>query len=270
METTDGHLLGGRVSYAQPAHGFRSGIEPVLLAAAIPARQGDRVLEGGRGAGAGLLCLAARVPGITGLGIERDPSLASLAQRNAIANGWAGLTFLAASVEAIPESGPIDHAFANPPYRVTTGAPSPLRDRADAKHAPADLFAIWATSLALRLRPRGTLTLIASTADLPACIAALAAARCGSGALFPLWPRQGRPAKLALLQGVKGGRGPFRVLPGLVLHREVTGYTPEAEAVLRSAAALPISVSSSRGALATKRSTSPSQRIATPPKSGSR
>ena len=61
---TDGHLLGGRVSYAQPREGFRSGIEPVLLAAAIPARPGEHVLEGGSGAGAALLCLAARVPGL--------------------------------------------------------------------------------------------------------------------------------------------------------------------------------------------------------------
>lgn len=240
MDSTDGHLLDGRVRYAQPAEGFRSGIEPVLLAAAIPAREGEHVLEGGSGAGAGLLCLAARVPGITGLGIERDPSLAALAQRNAIANGRTNLTFLPASVEAIPERGPFDHAFANPPYHVAAGTPSPMRDRADAKHAPADLLATWATSLARPLRPRGTLTLIAPAADLPACVAAFAAARCGSGCLLPLWPRQGRPAKLALLQGVKGGRGQFRILPGLVLHGDGSGYTPETEAVLRRASALPI------------------------------
>ncbi|HJS85951.1 MAG TPA: SAM-dependent methyltransferase, partial [Acetobacteraceae bacterium] len=61
MDVTGGTLLGGRVRYAQPAEGFRSGIEPVLLAAAVPARPGECVLEGGSGAGAGLLCLAARI-----------------------------------------------------------------------------------------------------------------------------------------------------------------------------------------------------------------
>ena len=34
--------------YVQPRRGFRSSLEPVLLAAAIPARSGQRVLEGGR------------------------------------------------------------------------------------------------------------------------------------------------------------------------------------------------------------------------------
>ncbi len=203
METTDGHLLGGRVRYVQPAQGFRSGVEPVLLAAAIPAREGDRVLEGGSGAGAGLLCLAARVSGITGFGIERDPSLAALAQLNAVANGWTSLTFLSASVEVMPETGRFDHAFANPPFHIAAGTPSPVRNRVEAKHADPDLLAIWAKSLASYLRPRGTLTFIASAADVPACIEAFAVAQCGSIALLPLWPRHGRAAKRALLQGVE-------------------------------------------------------------------
>ena len=33
MELTDGTLLGGRLRYVQPARGWRTGIEPVLLAA---------------------------------------------------------------------------------------------------------------------------------------------------------------------------------------------------------------------------------------------
>ena len=64
LEITEGTLLGGRVRYAQLGAGFRSGIEPVLLAATIPARCGQVVIEGGSGVGAGLLCLHARVPGI--------------------------------------------------------------------------------------------------------------------------------------------------------------------------------------------------------------
>lgn len=233
MLTTDGHLMGGRVRYAQPRHGFRSGVEPVLLAASVPARQGDRVLEGGSGAGAGLLCLAARTQGVAGLGVERDPSLACLAGENAVANGWPSVAFVAAAVEAMPDIGLFDHAFANPPYHLSRGTRSPTRTRTDAKHAPADIFSVWAGHLAGRLRPGGTLTLAAPAAYLPACIEALGTARCGSGALMPLWPRPGRAAKLILLQGVKAGKGPFRMLSGLVLHRDGCGYTEQAEAVLR-------------------------------------
>jgi len=240
MELTDGHLLGGRVRHAQPREGFRSGIEPVLLAAAVPARTGERVLEAGSGAGAALLCLAARVAGISGVGVERDPALAALAAHNAAANGWAELAFLAADITEVRDLGRFDHAFANPPYHAAGGTASPDAARDTARRAAPELFGAWAAAMGRWLRPHGTLTWIVAAAVLPACIAALGDAGCAASAVLPLWPRVGRSAKLVLLRGVKGGRGGFRVLPGVVLHAVAGGYTPEAEAVLREAAALAI------------------------------
>jgi tRNA1Val (adenine37-N6)-methyltransferase len=237
--STDGHLLGGRVRYAQPREGFRSGIEPVLLAAAIAARPGDRVLEGGSGAGAALLCLAARVPGLHGLGVERDPSLVALAIRNAEANGAIGLAFRAADVTALREpdlgGGPFDHALANPPYHSPAGTASPVGARVSAKRGEPGLLAAWARALVAPLRHRGTLTFILPAASLPECLVAMAAARCPASAVLPLWPKPGQPAKLVLVHGVKGGRAPLRLLPGLVLHEVDGRYTPAAEAVLRDA-----------------------------------
>ncbi len=237
-ERTNGLLLGGRVRYAQPRAGFRSGIEPVLLAAAVPARPGERVLEGGSGAGAGLLCLAARVAGVEAVGVEQDAELAALAQDNAAANGFDRLRFIAASIETMPGHDLYSHAFANPPYHPPGGTRPPLPGRDRAKFASSAVFAIWTTALGARLRPRGTLTLAIPAGRLPACLAALEAAGCGSGALLPLWPREGEPAKLALVQAIKGGKGPFRLLPGFCLHEVGLGYTPAANAVLRSGHAL--------------------------------
>ena len=89
METSAGTLLDGRLHHAQPTAGHRTALEPVLLAAAIPARPGERVLEGGTGSGAALLCLAARVAGLYAVGIERDAAMAALARDNMAANGFA-------------------------------------------------------------------------------------------------------------------------------------------------------------------------------------
>jgi tRNA1(Val) A37 N6-methylase TrmN6 len=238
METTAGTLLGGRVAYTQPASGFRTGIEPVLLAAAIPARPGQTVLEAGSGAGAALLCLSARVPGLTALGIERDAGLAGLASGNARANGMPGVHVVAADVAALPLRIACDHVFANPPYHARGGTPSPDEGRRSAKQADAGLFARWTSALAAVLRPRGTLTLIVPSAALPACITALAECGCPAEALVPLWPKAGRSAKLGLLRGVLSGRGPFRVLPGLVLHETDGAYTVEAKAILGDGSAL--------------------------------
>ncbi len=236
-----GHLLGGRVRYAQPRGGFRSGIEPVLLAAAIPARRGERVLEAGTGAGAALLCLAARVPETRAVGIERDAELALLAARNLAENGFAErISVLATDIADLPDIGVFDHACANPPWHSPSGTTSPDPAREAAKRATPDLLALWAETLARPLRRAGTLTFVLPAALLAQGIAALDQAGCGSLALLPLRPKPVRPAKLILLQGRKGGAGACRVLPGLVLHRGGGGYTEEAEAILRHGAAIPM------------------------------
>jgi tRNA1Val (adenine37-N6)-methyltransferase len=238
VATSSGSLLGGRVRYAQPRDGFRSGIEPVLLAAAVPTRPGERVLEGGSGAGAALLCLAARVPGIRGLGVELDPNLAALARENATANSAEAVSFVAADLITLSQPGVFDHAMANPPYHDAAGTASDHPARELAKRGQPGLLRDWAASLAAPLRHRGTLTLILPTASLPEALHAMCTAGCGPTAVLPLWPMPGRRAKLVLLRGVKGGRAPLRLLTGLVLHATSGEFTPEAEAVLRDGAAI--------------------------------
>lgn len=237
MLTTEGTLLAGRLRYRQPASGYRTGIEPVLLAACVPARPGQRVLEGGAGAGAGLMCLAARVPDVRGAAVELDADMAELARANFAANGFGALVAVEGDVTQI-ELGAADHAMANPPWFSEAGTPSPLPGRQRAKHGAPELVAAWVRALAAGLRRRGTLTLALPAASVPDGLAALAAAGCGSPALLPLWPRAGRPAKIVLLQAIRGGSGAFRLAPGVVLHEVDGRYTAAADAVLRGGAAL--------------------------------
>ena len=250
MQATRGTLLAGRVAYEQPAAGYRTGIEPVLLAACVPALAGQRVMEGGTGAGAALLCLAARVPGVIGIGVERDPAMAALARRNAALNGWTGLDVEAADLLALPAGPPLDHAMANPPWHPGDGTASldPLRDAA--KRARPGLVGEWALALGSRLRRGGTLTLVVPARAASEALAALATAGCGTAALLPLWPEAGREARIVLVQGLRDGRGGTRVLPGLVLHDGPQRYTAAAQAVLRDGAALSIGPSAIAGRLA--------------------
>ena len=135
-----GTLLGGRLTYRQSETGYRTGIEPVLLAASIPVRPGECVVEGGTGAGAGLLCLAARVPGLAGLGLEIDPALAEMARANVAANRFAGLEIRAADLGAWRPQRRVDHAFANPPWHDPASTASPDPGRRLAKQAGAGLL----------------------------------------------------------------------------------------------------------------------------------
>ena len=225
--------------YAQPEAGYRTGIEPVLMAACVPAQAGQRVLELGTGAGAALLCLAARVPGLTGCGVERDAVMAGLARSNMAANG-AAFEVLHADVESLPAQGPFDHAMANPPWHDPAATrPAHARVAAAKQRGPGGL-APWIEALAAATRPGGTITLA-----LPAILAHQAAellsnAGWAAQTLLSLLPREGRPAKLVLLQARHSG-GTLEIARTLVLHGDGPGYTPEAEAILRQGLTLHIS-----------------------------
>ncbi len=239
METTHGTLLGGRVVYDQMPAGYRTGIEPVLLAAAIPARAGQRVMEAGAGAGAGLLCLAARAPGILGIGVERDPALAALARANVAANGFDGIVIEPADLLTLDAGPLLDHAMANPPWHREDGTASADEGRDAAKRGRPGLIAAWAAALARRLAHHGTLTFIVPARSAAETLAAFTAAGCGSLALLPLWPGPGREARIVLVRGVRNGRADMRILPGLVLHDGPQTFSAGAAAILRDGAALP-------------------------------
>ncbi len=247
-ETSQDRLLGGRVQLRQPRAGFRAAIDPVLLAAAVPARPGERVLEAGTGSGAAALCLLARVAGSSVTAVERDPVLAELAAGNAALNGMAdrmaviaGDVTARAITRAAALLGPYAHAMANPPFH-RDGTPSPVAARRQAGHeSPEAVLADWVVAMARRLAPRGTLTLILPPSRLPDAMTALVGAGIGSFTLLPLWPRVGAPARRMIVQGIRGGRSPCRLTAGLVLHGDDGRYTPSAERILREGAALPVS-----------------------------
>ena len=231
-------LQNGRIHYTQAQAGYRTGLEPVLLAAAIPARPGERVVEAGCGAGAGLLCLVARVTGLQALGLEIDPPTAALARANLAANAHTNATVLVQDVTCWQPDMPYDHAFANPPWHRPDGTPSPNPDRKRAKQAAPGLLRAWATALGAGLRRRGTLSFILPAASLTEGMTALTAARCPEIALFPFWPRDREPARLIILQGTRDGAGVSRVHPGLILHTETGSFTEKADSLLRYGAAL--------------------------------
>ena len=242
METTEGTLLGGRVRYAQPRDGYRTGIEPVLLAASVPARAGQLVIEAGVGAGAGLMCLAARVAGVEGIGVEIDPAMADLARANIAANGLAGLTIVTGEVTevAMPVA---DHVMANPPWHDPRSTASPIGLRRVAKQESGQGIEAWVAALGAALRDGGSMTMIVPPALEDRWAAACATAGLSGMERHTLLPKVGRAAKLVLVRAVRGDRAssahPDPVPAETVLHQESGAYTPGIDAVLRDGAALP-------------------------------
>lgn len=240
--TTD-IFLGGRVRALQPARGFRSGVDAVLLAAAVPARPGQSALELGCGVGVALLCLAARVEGLTLHGIERHPELAALAERNAEGTSmtvWpADLSHMPAGLRALN----FDHVLANPPFfRPGAGDTGPDSLRAGARHEDTPL-SDWIKTGGRRLKTGGTMSIIQRVERLPDLLSSLEDGF-GDIRVLPITARNGRDAKSMIVRARKGAKGPFRLLSPFVMHhgpvheRDADDYTDEATEVLRHAGKL--------------------------------
>lgn len=246
-ELTDDGFLDGRLRIQQPRQGYRAATDPVLLAAFVPARSGQAVLELGCGVGVASLCLGHRMAGLALTGVERQPLYADLARRNAARNAIP-LQVVEADLAALPatlRSESFDHVLANPPYFRAgggTAAQDAGREVAFREETPLSL---WIDICLRRLRPGGWLTMIHLAERLDDMLADLRG-RAGSIEILPVAPREGRPATRVLVRARKVDRGPLRLFSPLVLHegekhlRDGDDYSLPARAVLRDGAALPI------------------------------
>ncbi|MDD7971820.1 tRNA1(Val) (adenine(37)-N6)-methyltransferase [Roseinatronobacter alkalisoli] len=240
---TQDAFLNGRVMARQPRHGYRAATDPVFLAASVPARAGQSVLELGCGAGVASLCLAARVGGLSLAGVELQPAYAALARRNAASNGT-DMTVWDADLTAMPtqlRNQRFDHVIANPPYYAPHGpaAQDAGRDRALREETP---LKDWMDVALRRVRDGGYVSFIHLSERLPELLAGFAAR--ASVMALPLAARTKRPARRVIVQARKGGRAPFVLLPPLVIHQgdahpgDGEHFTDPVRALMRDASAL--------------------------------
>jgi len=233
-------FLGGRLSIWQPTKGYRAGVDPVLLAAAVDAAPGQSVLELGCGVGVASLCLQSRVTGLAMAGLELQADYADLARRNADANALA-MCVTTGDLTDMPKAlrdQSFDHVIANPPYYDRrTGTKSDDAGREKALGETTSL-SDWIDAATRRLAPKGYLTVI-QKADRLADLLQACDNRLGDKRILPLASRTGRPAELVILQARKGAKGPFKLLFPFILHDgaehgfDGKDYTAAAEEILR-------------------------------------
>src|SRR5262249_52287141 len=169
-EVTEDAVLGGKLRLKQPTSGHRFGHDAILLAAACPARAGERVADLGAGVGAAGLALAPRGDGTQLVLGANNAALARLAAEKRQPTGLgAGVSWVvlavappAAAFAAVglgPES--VARVLMNPPFN------DPARQRASADRerrlahvGSADMLPAWIKAAARLLRPRGTVSMI--------------------------------------------------------------------------------------------------------------
>lgn len=247
--TTEDPVLGGRLTLRQPQRGHRVGHDAILLAAATEALPNELAVDLGSGVGAAGLALAWRVPGLSVTLVEIDAALARLAEANVQINALGErVRAIMLDVAAPPSAfaavglhaGAATRVLMNPPFndaRRSNPSPDPVRRRAHT--APEEQLAIWIGCAFRLLCRRGVLTLIWRADGLFEVLAALAD-DFGATTVLPIHARPDRPAIRILVRAAKASRGPLHLLPGLMLCDAEGQPTPQATAILREAAALPL------------------------------
>jgi len=238
FETTIDGLLNKRVMLEQPKDGYRVAVDTVLLAAAVSAQPGARVLDTGCGVGGAMLCLAARVEGAFVTGIEIQEDLAHLCASNISRNAMEDrLDVYQGDATQLPQDfwGRFDHVMMNPPYHDEA--------RHDVSGDPGKRLAntertgdlpFWVANAARALKPGGVLTLI-HRFDRLDDIAGCLKSEFGALLIKPVAPKLCAAPKRVLLRASKGAVFSRNETPGFVLHEAGGRYTEETEGVLRDA-----------------------------------
>ncbi|MCT4654760.1 MAG: methyltransferase [Cohaesibacter sp.] len=230
LALSEDQFLGGKISLYQPRKGHhRSGTDAVLLAACVPAKKGQLVVDLGSGVGAAGLCVAARVEGISLLAAEIDKQVAAIALAN-VCRPDSRAFLSAASVlccdvalrgEARMKAGlyenMADHVIANPPYyRPEKFQSSPNQSRALAHMLTDKGMEPWFRTAVSILRKGGTFSVVQRADELPELLR-LMEGRFGNITVQPFSARDGEPAHRVVVQGKKQSKAPFRLLPPLAL-----------------------------------------------------
>ncbi|NEV00939.1 tRNA1(Val) (adenine(37)-N6)-methyltransferase [Bradyrhizobium uaiense] len=224
-EITEDGFLGGQLRLRQPRSGHRAGHDAILLAAATPARSGERVIDLGSGVGAAGLSVARRVSGIDLVLVEIDAGLAELARNNAAANVIEAEVVILdveadatafAAVGLMPDSA--DVVLMNPPFNDSTrhrASPDGVRERAHV--ATATTLAAWVHAARRILKSNGQLAMIWRADGVAEVLAALERGF-GSLEILPVHSDATAPAIRILVRATKGGRAPTRLHAALLLN----------------------------------------------------
>lgn len=219
-DITHDRFLDGAVTVVQPAKGYRAGMDAVLLAASLAAREGESIAEAGCGAGTALLCAAHRLSVCSFSGFERNAEALALARAGVAANACQQrVTLVEHDVGERPAEleNRFDQSFCNPPFfeRGAVRAPSPDRQAAYLADTP---LKAWILFLHHITRPGGRMTMIHRAAALGELLELLGP-RTGEIEILPVRPAPGAAAGRVIVRARKGlRRGPVTLYDGLALH----------------------------------------------------
>ena len=235
-------FIDGKISLFQPIRGYRANTDSILLAAAVNAKKGQRVLELGCGIGTVLFSLMSRIKGLHVVGIEAQKKYARLAVRNAIQNNFEA-DIVTCDIAAIPNTYKnleYDHVVLNPPFFVSKDSMRISNyDQDVAKREQTLSLMDWMDIAIKRCSVKGEVVLI-HQAERLADITSIISDRLGDIKILPICSFSGEEAKRILVKGKKGSSSPLRILAPIVMHegsrsrKPTKKHTDKVEGILRN------------------------------------
>ncbi|WP_157959596.1 tRNA1(Val) (adenine(37)-N6)-methyltransferase [Devosia submarina] len=227
---------------SQPRHGFRAGLDSVLLGASV-GPSARRLLDLGAGVGTASLVALRLNPDLQATLAERDPDMVALAQGNLANNNLLdrasaiAVDVTARGAERLA-AGLAENAFdtiiANPPFfdgSAGTHAADP--SRAGARHMDAAALDLWVKSAATSAAAGAQIIFIFPASELPSLLASFDQ-RFGAITILPLAPRPDAPATRMLIRARKGSRAPLSLLHTRALHEaDGRAFAPAFDAIFR-------------------------------------
>lgn len=222
----------GRKDYHiwQDPERFCFGIDAVLLADFAKAGPDERVLDLGTGNGILPLLLAARDKGAAYEGLELQPEGVELARRNAEMNGLQEIFRVREGdlkeASALYGKAAFDVVISNPPY-LKGGPVNPRAAKALARHELSCCLDDVIRESAACLKLFGRLYLVYRPERLAELLSCMRQYRIEPKTLRLVHSFPDGPARLVLVEGVRGARSGMRVLRPLILYVRPGVYTDE-------------------------------------------
>jgi tRNA1(Val) A37 N6-methylase TrmN6 len=249
-ETVDAFHRGQFVLVQPKGAGHRSGVDAMMLAAAVPHDFSGKLADLGAGAGAAGLAVASRCPNAHVTLVERDPlmihcanktlkheSNQSLASRISLIESDVTLTGKRRLAAGLADNA-FDFAILNPPFNPAHDRRTPDPVKAVAHVMDDGLFEAWLRTVAAIVRPGGGMALIARPQSIGEILAALKG-RFGSARIVPVHPREGEAAIRIVVTATHGSRAAMRLESPLILHGATgNAFTPRADAINNGLAGL--------------------------------
>ena len=233
QETIENLQLNG-FKLIQKSHGFRFGMDAVLLADFAAVRPNDVVADLGTGTGILPVLMAGRGKGSFYYAIEIQKDLCAITERNYSLNHIRGQILcrdLSTDFHLLPDRS-IDYIVCNPPYgEPNASIQSPDQTRALAKTQKEGTLDGFLQNAFQLLKGRGKISLIYPAPSMLSLMLSLKQHHLEPKRFRLIYPTATKPANLVLVEAVKDAKPALHPMPPLIIRNEGGDLTNELKSI---------------------------------------